>query len=152
MVVSPEKRRRKPYHVDELGKFELDADPEDVRRVDHRPDQLVVVGQEIVVETLGVWVAAHGAVDYEGGQQPGLQDLADDTTHRDDSGTAGRRLGVGDGGHTTDCRHRRRRDAPRVRFDAPTPAPRSLAPAPADADGADGEVRTTRDAFFISPD
>ena len=45
------------HHVDKLGEFELDADGEGVGGVAHRPHQLVVVGQQVVIETLCVRIA-----------------------------------------------------------------------------------------------
>lgn len=64
------------HHVDELRQLELDADPEDIRGVDDRSHQLVVVGEQVVVETLGVRVAGHGAVHDQRGQQPSAERLA----------------------------------------------------------------------------
>ena len=45
------------YHIYELGKLKFDAHCERIRGVDDRPDQLVVVGEQVVVQTLGVRVA-----------------------------------------------------------------------------------------------
>lgn len=58
------------YHVDELRKLELDAHSEDVRRVDDGAHQLVIAAEQVVVQTLGVGVAGHGAVHDKCGQQP----------------------------------------------------------------------------------
>jgi hypothetical protein len=42
------------YHINELRELELEPDGDGLRHVDHRPHQLVVVGQEVVVEPLGI--------------------------------------------------------------------------------------------------
>ncbi len=52
------------YHVDELRQLELDPDRESVCGVDDRAHQLVVVGEEVVVEALGIGVAS---VERRGG-------------------------------------------------------------------------------------
>jgi hypothetical protein len=71
------------HHVYQLGKFEFDADPEDVRGVDHRPHQLVVVGEEVVVEAFGIRIAGHSTVHHQGRQQPGSQRLGGGRRHPD---------------------------------------------------------------------
>lgn len=58
------------YDVDELTEFEFDADSEHVGGVDDGPDEFVVVGEEIVVEALGVGVAGGGGSEQAGGRQP----------------------------------------------------------------------------------
>ena len=45
------------YHINKLRKFEFDSDWKNVCCVDDWPDQFVVVGQEVVVEPLGVGVS-----------------------------------------------------------------------------------------------
>lgn len=51
--------------VDELRQFELDADFEDVAVVDDGSDNLVVIGEEVVIESFGVWIAAAGRLGQE---------------------------------------------------------------------------------------
>jgi len=58
------------YHVDELGELKLDADAQHVRGVDHGAHELVVVGQQVIVETLRVGVAGDGSVDDQGREEP----------------------------------------------------------------------------------
>lgn len=48
------------YDIDELAEFEFDADAEHVGGVDDGPHELVVVGEQVVVEPLGVGVAGGG--------------------------------------------------------------------------------------------
>ncbi len=47
------------HHIDELWKFESQFDGQFFSVVGHRPDQSVVVVQEVVVQTFGVRVAHH---------------------------------------------------------------------------------------------
>lgn len=58
------------YDVDELRQFELDADPQHVRRIDDRPHEFVVIRQQIVVEALGVRITGDRAMDDQSRQQP----------------------------------------------------------------------------------
>lgn len=58
------------YDVDELTEFEFDADSQYVGGVDDRSHELVVVGQEVIVESLGVGVAGGGGAEQAGGRQP----------------------------------------------------------------------------------
>ncbi|GBM34803.1 hypothetical protein AVEN_7850-1 [Araneus ventricosus] len=44
------------YHFDELRQLELDGDREGLRNVDHRPNQLVVAGDEIIVQPLRIGI------------------------------------------------------------------------------------------------
>jgi len=48
------------YQIDELREFELDADGEDVAVVDNWSNDLIVVGEQVVVEALGVRIATAG--------------------------------------------------------------------------------------------
>ena len=48
------------YHVNQLREFELDFDGEGVTDVGNGPHELVVVGQQVVVEALGVGVRRRG--------------------------------------------------------------------------------------------
>jgi len=45
------------HHINELRQLQLDPDGQGIRGVDHRPDQLVVVGQEVIVQSLRVGVS-----------------------------------------------------------------------------------------------
>jgi hypothetical protein len=65
------------YHVDELGELKLDADAQHVRGVDHGAHELVVVGQQVVVEALRVGVAGDGSVDDQGREEPHAQRFPD---------------------------------------------------------------------------
>lgn len=58
------------YDIDELAELELDADAEHVGRVDDGAHQLVVVGQQVVVEALGVGVAGGDGAHEAAGRQP----------------------------------------------------------------------------------
>ena len=51
------------YQIDELREFELDADGEDVAVVDNWSHDLIVVGEQVVVEALGVRIATAGQLD-----------------------------------------------------------------------------------------
>ena len=44
------------HHVDELGELELELDGDGVRDVHDGPDQLVVGGEQVIKQPLGVWV------------------------------------------------------------------------------------------------
>ena len=48
------------HHVNKLGQFELQPDRNGLRDVDDWPDQLVVPGEDLVVESLGVRVTHPG--------------------------------------------------------------------------------------------
>lgn len=63
-------RRNETYDIDKLTEFELDADSEDVGGVDDRPHEFVVVGEEVVIETLGIGVAGGGGAEQAAGRQP----------------------------------------------------------------------------------
>ena len=43
-----------PHHVNQLGELQLELDGDGVRDVDDRPHQLVVAGQQVVKQPLGV--------------------------------------------------------------------------------------------------
>lgn len=58
-------RGKNTCQVDELRQFELDADFEDVAVVDDGSDNLVVIGEQVVIESFGVWIAAAGRLDQE---------------------------------------------------------------------------------------
>ena len=58
-------RRITTHHVDELRELELEPDGHRLRDVDDGPHQLVVVGEEVVVEPLGVGVAPADQPDAE---------------------------------------------------------------------------------------
>lgn len=58
------------YDVDELTEFEFDADPKHVGGVDDGSDKFVVVGEEVIVEPLGVGVPGGGGAEQAGGRQP----------------------------------------------------------------------------------
>lgn len=58
------------YDVDELTEFEFDANAQHVGGVDDRPDQFVVVGEEVIVEPLGIGVAGGGGAEQAAGRQP----------------------------------------------------------------------------------
>lgn len=58
------------YDVDQLTEFEFDADSQHVGGVDDGPHELVVVGEEVIVEALGVGVAGGGGAEQAGGRQP----------------------------------------------------------------------------------
>ncbi|CAH2105443.1 unnamed protein product [Euphydryas editha] len=58
------------YDIDELTKFELDADAKDVGGVDDGAHEFVVVGEEVIVETLGVGVAGGDGAHQAAGRQP----------------------------------------------------------------------------------
>lgn len=45
------------HYIDQLGEFELDFNGEGVCDVDHWTNQLVVIRQEVVVQSLGVWIS-----------------------------------------------------------------------------------------------
>lgn len=45
------------YHIDELRKLELYFNGEGVCDIDHWTNQLVVIRQEVVVQSLRVWVS-----------------------------------------------------------------------------------------------
>lgn len=68
--VGSRERPRETYDIDELTQFEFDADAQHVGGVDDRPHQLVVVGEEVVVEALGVGVAGGGGAEQAAGRQP----------------------------------------------------------------------------------
>jgi hypothetical protein len=55
----------KTYQIDELREFELNTDGEDVAVVDNRSNDLVVIGEQVVVEALGVWIATTGQLDQQ---------------------------------------------------------------------------------------
>lgn len=57
------------YQIDELGEFELDADREDVRIVHHGPDDLVVIGEEVVVEPLRVRIPSARRMHHHSEEQ-----------------------------------------------------------------------------------
>ena len=44
------------HHIYKLGELQFDLDSDGVRHVPDRPHQLVVAGQDLVVESLGVRV------------------------------------------------------------------------------------------------
>ena len=44
------------HHVDELGELELDLDGNRVGNVLDGPDKLVVARQDLIIQSLGVWV------------------------------------------------------------------------------------------------
>lgn len=44
------------YHIDELRKFEPELDGQSVGIIADRTDQSVVIGEEVLVESLGVLV------------------------------------------------------------------------------------------------
>ncbi|GFU38490.1 uncharacterized protein NPIL_269241 [Nephila pilipes] len=46
-----------PYHFDELRQLELDGDREGLRNINHRTNQLVVPGDEIVVQPLRIGIS-----------------------------------------------------------------------------------------------
>ncbi|GFY46340.1 hypothetical protein TNIN_115681 [Trichonephila inaurata madagascariensis] len=48
---------REPYHFDELRQLELDGDRKGLRNINHRSNQLVVPGDEIVVQPLRIGVS-----------------------------------------------------------------------------------------------
>lgn len=54
-------RENETYDVDELTEFEFDADSEHVGGVDDGAHELVIVGEQVIVETLGVGVAGGGS-------------------------------------------------------------------------------------------
>lgn len=54
-------KRHRTYDIDELAQLELDADAQHVGGVDDGAHQLVVVGQQVVVQPLGVGVAGQRA-------------------------------------------------------------------------------------------
>ena len=60
-----DENKRNTCQVDELRQFELDADFEDVAVVDDGSDNLVVIGEEVVIESFGVWIAAAGRLNQE---------------------------------------------------------------------------------------
>lgn len=70
------------HHVNELREFELDTDAKNVGSVDYGADKFVVVGEEIVVEALGIGVTSDGAVHDERTQQPHAERFRD-AGHRD---------------------------------------------------------------------
>ena len=45
-----------PYHINQLGELQLELNGDGVRDVDDGPHQLVVAGEQIVKQPLGVWV------------------------------------------------------------------------------------------------
>ena len=46
-----------PHHVNQLGELQLELDGDGVGDVDNRPNQLVVAGEQVVKQPLGVRVA-----------------------------------------------------------------------------------------------
>lgn len=48
-----------------MRQFELDADGENVAVIDDGSDNLVVIGEQVVVESFGVWIAAAGRLDHK---------------------------------------------------------------------------------------
>ena len=46
-----------PHHVNQLGELQLELDGDGVGDVDDGPDQLVVAGEQVVKQPLGVRVA-----------------------------------------------------------------------------------------------
>ena len=45
-----------PHHINQLGELQLELDGDGVRDVDDGPHQLVVAGEQVVKQPLGVWV------------------------------------------------------------------------------------------------
>lgn len=58
------------YDIDELTQLQFDADAQNIGGVDNGSDQFVVVGEQIVVESLGVGVAGGGDGEQAAGRQP----------------------------------------------------------------------------------
>ena len=54
--------RQNTHHVNQLRQFEFELDGDGVRDVHDGSDQLVVGGQQVVKQPLGVGVAAAGAL------------------------------------------------------------------------------------------
>ena len=44
------------HHINQLGELQLELDGDGVRDVDDGPHQLVVAGEQVVKQPLGVWV------------------------------------------------------------------------------------------------
>ena len=45
-----------PHHINQLGELQFELDCDGVRDVDDRPHQLVVAGEQVVKQPLGVWI------------------------------------------------------------------------------------------------
>lgn len=65
------------YHIDELRQLKLDAYTQHVRGVHHRAHELVVVGQQVVVEPLRVRIPGDGCVNDERREKPYAQRFPD---------------------------------------------------------------------------
>ena len=44
------------HHINQLGELQLELDGDGVRDVDDGPHQLVVAGEQVVKQPLGVWI------------------------------------------------------------------------------------------------
>jgi hypothetical protein len=60
VVPGPQRGRVRTYHFDQLAQFQSEPHGQRLRVVSHRPDQSVVVGQQVVVQPLGVRVGLDG--------------------------------------------------------------------------------------------